>query len=58
MITPRTAHAELAVRLLALGYAYDNQVRLTIKQAADLLVWIKEVDGFFKASENNRESNR
>jgi len=58
MITPRTAHAELAARLLALGYTYDNQVRLTIQQAADLLVWIKEVDRFLKVSENNRESNR
>jgi hypothetical protein len=50
MITPRTAHAELAVKLLALGYGYDREVKLTVNQAAELLVWIKEVDEFLKVS--------
>ena len=58
MITPRTAHAELAVRLLTLGYGHEREVRLTVNQAADLLVWIKEVDEYLKVSESNRESNR
>jgi hypothetical protein len=53
MITPRTANAELAVKLLTLGYGYSKEVKLTEKQAADLLIWIKEVDYFLRDSKGN-----
>jgi len=48
MIIPRTANAELAVRLLSLSYGYEKEVKLTMKQAADLLIWIQEVDKYLK----------
>ena len=34
----------MAIKLLALSYAYDTPVKLTHHQIADLLCWIKEVD--------------
>ena len=49
MITPRTAKAELAVKMLAMAYAYEKEIRLTVEQAADLLIWIKEVDNYIKS---------
>jgi hypothetical protein len=42
----RTKNAEMAIKLLALSYAYDTPVKLTHKQIADLLSWIKEIDSF------------
>jgi hypothetical protein len=47
MITPRTANADMAVKLLELYY-YHDPIELTKRQAHDLLLWIKEVDKSFR----------
>jgi hypothetical protein len=48
MIIQRTAHAELAIKMLENSYAYDKVVKLTVNQAADLLVWIRSVEKYLK----------
>ena len=45
MITPRTAKAELAVKMLAMAYAYEKEIRLTVEQAADSGLMQRLVDG-------------
>ena len=50
MITQRTKHAELAVRLLATIYGDEKLIKLTEKQALDLLIWIKEVEKYLEGT--------
>jgi len=46
IIIQRTPRVELAIKLLAMGYAFDNSVTLTAIQAADLFVYLKEVEKY------------
>jgi len=56
-IPTRTAYAELAIRLLIYGYAFDIGTKLNFNQTADLLVWIKDVDKFFEELESNSNTD-
>lgn len=50
-IPTKTKQAELAIRLLQLGSGYQSIVKLTSKQATDLIMWISQVEEILNAKQ-------